>query len=85
MILRILASLVILLSILFMPFWLSAILALVGMVYFSFFWEGVALFFLSDLLYGTSEVRFLGIFFVSTIISFIVLIIIELSKKKLRT
>ncbi|MCX6751726.1 MAG: hypothetical protein NT161_03125 [Candidatus Nomurabacteria bacterium] len=68
-----------------MPFWVSVILALAGMIYFSFFWEGVALFFLSDLLYGTSEARFFNIFFISTIISFIVLIIIELSKKKLRT
>jgi len=84
MVLRILASLVLLLSILYMPFWLSIILALAAMVYFSFFWESIILFFLSDLLYGTSEIRFLNIFFVSTIISFLFLIIIELLKKKIR-
>jgi len=67
-----------------MPFWLSVILALAAIVYFSFFWESVALFFLSDLLYGTSEARFLNIFFISTIISILFLTIIELLKKKIR-
>ena len=82
--LRILASLALLLSILFMPFWVSVILALTAMVYFQFFWEGVILFFHSDLLYGTGEVRFLNVFFVSFIISFLVLMAIELVKKKVR-
>ena len=67
-----------------MPFWVSVILALAAMVYFQFFWEGVILFFLSDLLYGTGEVRFLNVFFVSFIISFLVLMAIELVKKKVR-
>ncbi len=84
MVLRILASFVLLLSVLYMPFWLSVILVLAGMTYFSFFWEGVILFFLSDLLYGTSEIRFFNIFFISTIISFLFLVIIELLKKKIR-
>ena len=67
-----------------MPFWLSIILILIAMAYFLFFLEGIVLFFLSDLLYGTSEIRFLNIFFISTIISFLFLIIIELLKKKIR-
>jgi len=67
-----------------MPFWLSVILVLGAMAYFSFFWEGVLLFFISDLLYGVKETRFLGIFFVSLIISSLSLIIIELLKKKIR-
>lgn len=81
---RILASLLLLLSILYMPLWLSAILALVGMLYFSFFWESVVLFFLSDLLYGVREARFFNIFFVSLIVSFLVLVLIELLKRKIR-
>jgi hypothetical protein len=67
-----------------MPFWLSVILALGGMIYFSFFWESVVLFFLSDLLYGAREARFFNIFFISLIVSFLALIIIELLKKKIR-
>lgn len=67
-----------------MPFWLSIILILIAMAYFLFFLEGIVLFFLSDLLYGTSEIRFFNIFFISTIISFLFLVIIELLKKKIR-
>jgi hypothetical protein len=84
MALRILASLVLLFSILFMPFWVSVILALAGMIYFPFFIEAVFLFFLSDLLYGTPESRFFNIVFVSFIIALISFIILELLKKRLR-
>ena len=84
MIVRILASLVLLISVLFWPFWISIILALAGMIYFSFFWESVVLFLLSDLLFGASEAKFFNILFISTIISLIVLIVIELLKKKIR-
>jgi hypothetical protein len=68
-----------------MPFWVSIILALGGMAYFSFFWEGILLFFLSELLYGVNEIRFSNIFFISLIIPSITLLIIEFLKKKLRT
>lgn len=67
-----------------MPFWLSVILALTAMIYFSFFWEGVVLFFISDLFYGVGGNKFLNIFFVSFIVSFIILIIVELLRKKIR-
>jgi hypothetical protein len=68
-----------------MPFWVSIILALAGMAYFSFFWEAVILFFLSELLYGVNEIRLSNIFFISLIIPFATLLIIEFLKKKLRT
>jgi len=84
MIQRILASLILLFSILYMPFWLSVILALAGMAYFSFFWEATVLFLLSDLLYGVSEARFFNIFFISFLTSLLVLILIEMVKRKLR-
>ena len=83
-ILRILTSMLLLLSILFMPFWLSLILALAGMIYFAIFWEAVVLFFLSDLLYGIKEAKFSGAIFVSFILSIIILIAIEAVKKKLK-
>jgi len=84
MILRILASIILLLSVLFMPFWVSAILALAGMAYFPFFLEAVFLFFLSDLLYGVPEPRLFNIVFVSFILALTCFIIIELLKNKLR-
>ncbi|MFA6585708.1 MAG: hypothetical protein WCS86_00925 [Candidatus Paceibacterota bacterium] len=84
MTLRILAVFVLLISILYMPFWVSAILALAGMIYFSLFWESAILFLLSDLLFGVKEARFLDITFISFIVSILILLIIEFLKKKIR-
>ena len=84
MILRILAVFLLLFSILFMPFWVSAVLALAGMFYFSIFWEAVVLFLLSDLLFGVKETKFFGIVFVSFILAAVTLLIIEAVKKKLK-
>ncbi|MEK9182820.1 MAG: hypothetical protein AAB809_01945 [Patescibacteria group bacterium] len=81
---RILASIILLLSVLFMPFWVSAVLAFAGMVYFSFFVEAVILFFLSDLLYGAGEAKFVDIVFVSLIISALTLLVLEFLKRKLK-
>jgi succinate dehydrogenase/fumarate reductase cytochrome b subunit len=67
-----------------MPFWFSVILVLIAMAYFSHYYEGVALFFISDLLYGVSEARYMGIFFIATIISVIFIVSIEILKKKMR-
>ncbi len=84
MLLRILASLILLISLLFLPFWLSVLLALLAMAYFNLYWEGVVLFFLSDLLYGVGEARFRGVFFLSAVVSSLMLLVIELAKKKIR-
>ncbi|OGI94510.1 hypothetical protein A3A03_02320 [Candidatus Nomurabacteria bacterium RIFCSPLOWO2_01_FULL_40_18] len=81
---RILASIVLLFSILFMPFWVSVILALAGMAYFSFFWEAVLIFLLSDMLYGAPEIKLFHMIYVSFGSALIVLILIELFKQKLR-
>ncbi len=67
-----------------MPFWVSILLAFLEIIYFSFFIEAVILFVLSDLLYGVPQLKFFNIVFVSSIIIFICLIILELLKKKLR-
>lgn len=84
MAMRILASIILLFSVLFMPFWLSAILVFIGMLYFAFFWEAIILLFLSDLLYGAKEARFFYAVFISLIVSVIVLVIIEFVKKKIK-
>lgn len=84
MVLRIISTIILILSILFLPLWMSTILALVCMIYFSIYFEAVLVFFLSDLLHGVREIRFFNIIFVSSIISAIVLLIIELVKKKLK-
>jgi len=84
MIIRFLASMILLISILFLPIGVSVLLALVGMAYFSFYLEAVFLFFLSDLLYGVKEARLFNVVFVSFIAALICFIILELLKKKLR-
>lgn len=84
MILRISAVIVLLFSILYMPFWLSVILALAGMAYFDLFIEAVFLLLLSDLLYGVQEAKLFNFIFISSIISAVCLIVIELFKKQLR-
>lgn len=82
--LRILAFFILLLSILFMPFWISAILAFLGMIYFSFFLEAIFLLFISDLLLGTGEIRFFHAVIISMIGAILALVIIEFLKKKLK-
>jgi len=84
MLLRISASIVLLISVLFLPFWVSVILGLVFVGYFKLFIEAVFLFLLSDLLYGAKEAKFFEVTFVSFIIAVICFILIESLKKKLR-
>lgn len=84
MILRITSAVLLLFSILFMPFWVSVILALAGMIYFNIFWEAIILFLLSDVLLGVKEAKFSGAIFISFTISIVVLLIIEIIKKKLK-
>jgi len=82
MVLRICVALILLLSVLFMPFWVSLLLAFVGMIFFSFFVEALVALLISDLLFGVKEVRFFNIYFVSLLIAVVMLTIIEIFKTK---
>jgi hypothetical protein len=84
MVLRILAFIIVLFSILFWPFWVSGILAFLGMIYFSVFLEAIPLFLLSDLLYGTKETGNSPIIFISFFVSIAALLLIEFLKTKTR-
>ena len=84
MVVRIFAFLLLLISILFWPFWVSVILGLVGVLYFSKFWEVAILFLLSDLLYGAKEAKFNSMFFVTFVVASFILILIEILKTKLK-
>ena len=81
---RISASFILLLSVLFMPWWISVILALVGIIYFHYFWEAVALAIVSDLLFGVPETKFYNMVFISFLFTIIALLLIEFIKKKTR-
>jgi hypothetical protein len=50
--LRILATVVTLLSIIFLPYWVYLPFLLAFMILFPFFWEGIVLAFIIDILYG---------------------------------
>ncbi len=84
MILRVIASLLLLTSILFWPFWISVILGLAFMAYFSLYVEAVFLFLLSDLLFGAVEAKLFGVLGVSFFVSIIFFVLIEIIKTKLR-
>jgi hypothetical protein len=84
MIKRVGFSLLMLFSILFLPFWISVVLAILGMFYFSNYYEAVLLFFVSDILFGVKEARFFDIVLISALASFLALLFIEYLKKKLK-
>ncbi|MBI3888720.1 hypothetical protein HY311_02920 [Candidatus Nomurabacteria bacterium] len=81
---RILAFFLLLFSVLFMPLWVTAILALAGIIYFKVFFEAVLIFILSDLLYGIKETKNSPMLFISFFISVLVLVMIEIFKKRIR-
>jgi len=82
--LRIISVIVLLFSVLFLPFYISAILAVLCMFYFKIFWEVTFIFLLSDLLYGSKEVKFSNIVFISFIALILIFFLIELLKRKLK-
>ena len=81
---RIIATLVILFSVLFLPFWVTGILAFCGIVYFEFFLEGVFLMLLVDLLYGVQEQIFFNFYFVTFLVSLVLLFSLKFFKRKTR-
>ncbi len=81
---RILSGVLLLISVLFWPFWVSVILGLAAIAYFPFFLEAVFLFLLSDLLFWAPEEKFLGMVGVSFVGALAAFIILEIFKKKLR-
>lgn len=83
MLLRILASVVLLFSILFLPFYISVILALGAIFYFSLFFEAVFLFFIIDLLYGVKGGNY-HTTFISFFIALVLVIVLEFLKNKFR-
>lgn len=84
MLLRILASFILLFSVLFLPLWVSILVGFFAMIYFSLFWEAVAIFLLSDLLYGTKETKSIHAIFISFTVTLLFLVIIEIIKKKIK-
>lgn len=81
---RIFFSILVLFSVLFLPFWTSIALTILGIIYFNIYVEGILLMFLLDLLYGIKEARFFNITILSTIVIAIFFAFKEIFKKKFK-
>ena len=81
---RIIISCILLFSVLFLPFWVSVAIAIIGMIAFRYYFEAVVLLLLSDLLFGAPTARFYNFTFVSFTLSLVLLIVIEFVKDKLK-
>lgn len=81
---RILAIIVLLISIFTLPFWVSFILAILGIIYFNYFFEAVIIFLISDFFYGAEKTTLYNITFVSFLLILVLLLITEFIKKRLR-
>ncbi len=84
MVIRISAFVVLLFCVLFAPWWVSLIVSIFCIAYFSFYLEGALLLLLSDLLYGTSEGRYFDITLISFFLVLIFIALAEFLKKKIR-
>lgn len=73
-----------LISVIFFPFYISLIVAVVGMFLFANYWEAILGFFISDLIYGLGKNNFLNTYFASFLLAIFLLLLVELLKKKLK-
>ncbi len=69
------ASLLLILSFIFAPFWLTIVLLVCFLYIFEYFAEGVALFFLADLAYAVPLDRFFGFSYALTAIAMLLFIV----------
>jgi hypothetical protein len=80
---RIFADVILFLTVIFSPFWLWLILAILGAFYFASYYEIIFAFLLSDLIYGLSLNRFRGTHFAGLIAGTVIFLIIFLLKRKI--
>ncbi|HWA31847.1 MAG TPA: hypothetical protein VG694_00095 [Candidatus Paceibacterota bacterium] len=81
---RVVFSVLLLVSAVLWPLWLTAILAILGIIYFPMYIEAIFALLMSDLLFGAPESKFLGGTFVSSLSVVVALILVEFLKKKLK-
>ena len=67
----------------FMPFWVTGLLVLFGIIYFKLYWEGVVVLLISDFFFGTSEIRYGNITYISSLASLVILVIAEMIKNRM--
>ncbi len=74
---RIILDILLFLSVLFAPWWVSVLLALIFMIYFRNFIEIIIAGFIIDILYGNGQMYF-------TVGSLVVFVFLHLFKRKIR-
>ena len=84
MVLRIFINIIILISVLYLPWWVTTTAVFTGFLIFKNFYEGIIAGFLLDTLYGAKISQFFGIWFVFTAVYFVGYVIIRRVKKNLR-
>jgi len=77
---RMVFTLILLLAVLFLPFWVSLVLAVVGMIFFGYFVEGIILLLFSDLLFSVPLARYEGNVFLSLLGATFLFVLIEFLK-----
>ena len=81
---RIIGTLVVLISILVLPYWLYISLLLVAMIYFPFYGEGILLAFFIDILYGYGIGNLSSLIPPSALLALILLMILISLRERLR-
>lgn len=85
MIFRIIANIAIILSLFFLPFWVSLVLSFAALIYFKKYFEIMPFFLITDMLYGLPEERYLGFTIISISIGIVLYVTVSLIKKKIIT
>jgi len=81
---RLLFDIIVALSLFIAPWWLSVILALFGLFYFSFFIEFIMVGFIFDSLFGVRLQSFFNFYFIYTTAFGLFFILVESLKNRLR-
>jgi len=82
--LRFIANLILFFSVLFLPWWVTAIFIVVAIFIFKKFYEAIAWGFFGDLIYGISIAAFFNFGLFLTLGAGIIFFIIEFLKKRIR-
>jgi len=84
MFLRLTSVILLLVSVIFLPWWLWLVMAAGLMFLLPAFWEAIPILFVSDLIFGVPEGRFFGSVFATLIVGIVIYLLINLFKKYLR-
>lgn len=80
---RVFSYIVIIFSIMVFPWWITLVLSIVAIIYFSQYYEIIPLLFIMDIIYAVPTVKFHGMVLISFGTAFILVLIKEKLKKQI--